>query len=93
MFPPTLILSTDSSDSTNNRPEVFQLVADSDPESLRHNRRPSTISRARRTLDTITESVASLTGLFEGPTRFFDGHIVEVCTRPVVNRTPDDVVS
>jgi hypothetical protein len=83
MIPPTLILSTDS-DSTTNRPEIFQFTAESDPESLSP-RRPNAISRARRTLDTIAESVTNLTGLLDGPARFFDGHMVDVRASFIAN--------
>ena len=75
MLPPTLSLSTDHSEIPI---ESIQFIAD--PESLRRQRRPSTVRRVRRTLDTITESVTSrrLTGFLDGSARFFDGNIVDV---------------
>ena len=75
MIPPPSFLSTDNSENIADRPQLDQFNAD--PESLRHQRRPTTIIRARRHLDAIMESASGLKMFLEGPTRFLDGDIVE----------------
>jgi len=80
MIPPVgLFTSSDSSQHTADRSE-----SNADPESLRHQRRPSTINRARRSLETIAESVNTLKGFLDGPPRIFDGDMVEVRLKPTV---------
>jgi len=80
MIPPVgLFTSSDSSDNTADRSE-----SSADPESLRPQRRPSTITRARRSLETIAESVNTLKGFLDGPPRFLDGDIVEVRLKSTV---------
>jgi hypothetical protein len=75
MIPPNSFMEP-GSDKT---PDRFEFSAD--PESLRLQRRPATINRARHTLETIAESVNSLKGFLDGPTRFLDRDLVEVCLK------------
>jgi hypothetical protein len=81
MIPPVgLFASSDSSEKTADKPE-----SSADPESLRPQRRLSTITRARRSLETIAESVNTLKGFLDGPPRFLDGDIVDVRLKSTVN--------
>jgi hypothetical protein len=79
MIPPSFSRSSDNSESAAEKLDARQFAAISDLESLRH--RPSSISRARHTLHTITESVSTLAEFLDrgGATRYLDGDIVEVC--------------
>jgi hypothetical protein len=92
MIPPGgFFLRTDSSDSTTDRSEFGQSSAD--PESLKPQHRPSTITRARRSLETIAESVNTLKGFLDAPTRILDGDIVDVRLRISLDiETSDDFV-
>jgi hypothetical protein len=79
MFPPSsLMMSTDSSENTTDR---LELSRPADPESLRHQRRPSATTGARRIVETISELVDTLKGSLDGSARFLDGLIVEVNLR------------
>lgn len=80
MIPPSFSRSSDSSESAAEKFDTLQFATISDLESLRHQPRPSSISKVRRTLHTITESVSTLAEFLDhgGATRYLDGDIVEV---------------